>query len=146
MSVRRLEVREECLAGQRVLRRIADRWSCLVVANLVEGAMHFNKLRRCLQGISQWSLTRALRALEREGMITRKAAASIPPRVDYELTDLGRSLVDQLRILGSWALKQEPAIRVAREDFDEKHGSPPGQLSPRDGALPRRRRSRLSSE
>src|SRR5215469_16565055 len=102
MSARRLQVREECLAGRRVLGRIADRWSCLVVADLIDGAMHFNELRRSLRGISQWSLTRALRGLERDGMVSRMVAAGIPPRVDYELTDLGRSLLEQLRTLGAW--------------------------------------------
>lgn len=118
MSARRIEVREECLAGQRVLRRIADKWSCLVIAELVEGAMHFNQLRRSLKGISQWSLTRALRGLEREGMLSRMVAPTVPPRVDYELTELGRSLLEQLRALGEWASKREFAIRQARERFD----------------------------
>ncbi len=145
MSARRLEVKEECLAGQRVLRRISDRWSCLVVANLVEGAMHFNKLRRCLQGISQWSLTRTLRGLEREGMLSRSVAMTIPLRVDYELTDLGRSLVEQLRVLGAWALKQEAAVREAREQFDQKHPGTPGQPSLRERPFQRQRRSRFNS-
>jgi len=136
MSVRRSEVREECLAGQRLLRRIADKWSCLVVASLVEGAMHFNELRRSLKGISQWSLTRAVRGLEREGMLSRMVAPTVPPRVDYELTELGWSLLEQLRALGAWALKQEPAIRQAREKFDGRPSSP---------AFPRHRRSRVTS-
>jgi len=116
-------MRGECLAAQRALKRAADRWSCLLVATLVEGAMHFNELRRSLKGISQWSLTRAVRGLERDGMISRIVCPTIPPRVDYELTDLGRSLLEQLRTLGAWALKQESAIRQAREQFDEKHAS-----------------------
>ena len=120
MSGLRMQVREECLAGQRALRRTSDKWSCLLVASLVEGAMHFNELRRSLKGISQWSLTRALRGLERDGMISRMVAPSIPPRVDYALTDLGRSLLEQLRALGAWAMKHEPVIRQAREQFDEK--------------------------
>ena len=136
MSARRNEVREECLAGQRVLRRIADKWSCLVVANLVEGPMHFNKLRRSMKGISQWSLTRAVRGLEREGMLSRMVAPTIPPRVDYELTDLGWSLLEQLRALGVWALKQESAIRQAREKFDARPTLP---------AFPVHRRSRATS-
>lgn len=120
-----MQVREECLAGRRVLRRTADKWSCLLVASLVEGAMHFNELRRSLKGISQWSLTRALRGLERDGMISRMITPTAPPRVDYQLTDLGWSLVEQLRALGGWGLKQEPVIRVARDKFDEEHARSP---------------------
>ena len=145
MSARRNEVREECLAGQRVLRRIADKWSCLVVANLVDGAMHFNRLLRSLKGISQWSLTRALRALEREGMLSRMVAPTVPPRVDYELTELGRSLLEQLRTLGAWAVKQEALVRRAREEFDHKHASPSPQPALPERELHRPRRSRFTS-
>ena len=132
MSARRIEVREECLAGQRALRRIADKWSCLLVADLVDGPMHFNALRRSLKGISQWSLTRALRALRREGMVSRMASPTTPQQVDYELTDLGRSLLEQLRTLGAWALRHEPAIRRARTHFDEaraRSGSPESETA-----------------
>lgn len=113
--------REEWLAGQRILKRTADKWSLLLIANLVEGSMHFNKLRRALYGISQWSLTRTLRRLERDGMVRRMASPTMPPRVDYEVTDLGRSLLEQLRALGAWSLKQESAVRQAQEAFDETH-------------------------
>ncbi|HET9156930.1 MAG TPA: helix-turn-helix domain-containing protein, partial [Myxococcaceae bacterium] len=92
------------MAGHRALRRTADKWSCLLVASLVEGAMHFNELRRSLKGISQWSLTRVLRALERDGMISRMVVLTPTPRVDYELTGLGCELVKQLRALGAWAM------------------------------------------
>ena len=121
----RMQVREECLAGQRALRRTSDKWSCLLVANLVEGPMHFNALRRSLMGISQWSLTRALRGLERDGMISRMVAPSIPPRVDYQLTDLGWKMLGQLRRLGAWAMKHEPAILQARDRFDAQHAHSP---------------------
>src|SRR5215470_15465998 len=131
MSARLSEVREECLAGQRFVRRVADKWSCLVVASLSEGAMHFNELRRALRGISQWSLTRTLRGLEREGMLSRMVLPTTPLRVDYELTDLGRSLLEQLRPMGVWALKHEAAIRQARERFDDKRTSSPSLLAPR---------------
>jgi len=125
MPALRTQVKEECLAGQRALKRTADKWSCLLLANLVDGPMHFNELRRSLQGISQWSLTRAVRALERDGMISRMVTRTVPPRVDYQLTDLGWKMVEQLRALGSWAMKQEPAIRQARERFDAEHVKSP---------------------
>jgi len=120
MSGLRMQVSEECLAVQRVLRRTADKWSCLLVASLAEGAVHFNELRRSIKGISQWSLTRTVRGLERDGMISRMVSQTSPQRVDYALTDLGRDLLEQLRGLGVWALKQEPSIRQAREQFDER--------------------------
>jgi len=69
-------------------------------------------------------------------MLTRMVAPTIPPRVDYELTDLGRSLVERLRALGAWALKQEPAVRRARERFDERPWTP---------GTPRRRQPRVTS-
>ncbi|HET6983855.1 MAG TPA: helix-turn-helix domain-containing protein [Myxococcaceae bacterium] len=116
-------MREECLAAQRVLRRTSDKWSCLLIASLVEGAMHFNELRRSLKGIPQWSLTRTLRGLHRDGLISRMIAPTIPSRVDYELTDLGWSLLEHLRALGAWALKEELAIQQARERFDEMDAS-----------------------
>ena len=119
MSGLRMQVREECLAVQRVLRRTADKWSCLLLASLVEGSMHFNELRRSIKGISQWSLTRTVRGLERDGMISRMASPTTPQQVDYALTELGRSLLEQLRGLGAWALTQEPSIRQAQEQFDE---------------------------
>jgi DNA-binding HxlR family transcriptional regulator len=129
MSGLRLQTIEECLAVQRVLRRTADKWSCLLIANLVDGTMHFNELRRSIKGISQWSLTRTVRGLERDGMISRMVSETRPQQVDYALTDLGRSLLDQLRALGAWALERELAIRQAQDRFDE--GAPHRRRYPR---------------
>jgi DNA-binding HxlR family transcriptional regulator len=75
-------------------------------------------LRRALGSISQRMLTLTVRALERDGLVTRTVFPTNPPRVDYELTDLGRSLLDPVSALGSWARHNRPAIQAARERFD----------------------------
>ena len=85
-----MHVTEDCRAVSEVLQRIGDKWSILVVGRLGAGAMRFSELRKVIGGISQKMLTTTLRNLERDGFVTRTAFATIPPRVDYELTDLGR--------------------------------------------------------
>ena len=81
-----------CRAVASVLARVGDKWSVLVIMMLIEGPMRFNELKRKIGGISQRMLTLTLRGLERDGLVTRTVFPTIPPRVDYELTDLGRGL------------------------------------------------------
>ena len=88
-----MHVTEDCRAVSDVLQRIGDKWSILVVGRLGAGPMRFSELRAVIGGISQKMLTTTLRTLERDGFVTRTAFAVIPPRVDYELTDLGRELL-----------------------------------------------------
>ena len=90
----------------------------LVVTTLGDGAKRFNELRKALGSISQRMLTLTLRALERDGLVTRTVFPVIPPRVDYELTRLGRSLLDPVSGLGLWARKNRSAIAAARQRFD----------------------------
>jgi DNA-binding HxlR family transcriptional regulator len=90
----------------------------LVVATLGDGPKRFNELRKALGSISQRMLTLTLRALERDGLLTRMVTPSIPPRVDYELTRLGRSLLEPVSELSTWARKNRAAIVTARERFD----------------------------
>ena len=90
----------------------------LVVATLGDGPKRFNELRKALGSISQRMLTLTLRAVERDGLLTRTVTPSIPPRVDYELTRLGRSLLEPVSELGTWARKNRAAIVAARERFD----------------------------
>jgi DNA-binding HxlR family transcriptional regulator len=90
----------------------------LVVATLGDGPKRFNELRKALGSISQRMLTLTLRALERDGLVTRTVTPSIPPRVDYELTRLGRSLLEPVSELSIWARKNRAAIVAAREWFD----------------------------
>jgi len=108
----------DCRAISGVLARIGDKWSVLIVSRLGARPMRFNELKREIGGISQRMLTLTLRGLERDGLITRTVFATIPPRVDYELTPLGRSLIEPVTGLSAWALKNIARIETAREKFD----------------------------
>jgi DNA-binding HxlR family transcriptional regulator len=109
---------EDCRAVSEVLSRVGDKWTVLVVGTLGDGPKRFNELRKALGSISQRMLTLTVRALERDGLVTRTAVATIPPRVTYELTKLGRSLLDPVSGLGLWARKNRSAIADARRRFD----------------------------
>ncbi len=111
---------EDCRAVSEVLARVGDKWTVLVVSTLGDGPKRFNELRRALGSISQRMLTLTLRGLERDGLVTRTVTPSIPPRVDYALTRLGRSLLEPVSGLGLWARKNRPAIQEARKRFDQK--------------------------
>lgn len=113
-----LHVPEECRQVSEVLQRIGDKWTVLVVGELGGGPKRFNEIRRGLGSISQRMLTLTLRGLERDGLVTRSVFPSVPPRVDYELTRLGRSLLEPVNKLGLWARQNQPAIRQARERYD----------------------------
>jgi len=108
----------DCRAISDVLARIGDKWSVLVVSRLGEGPLRFNELRRQIGGISQRMLTLTLRGLERDGLITRTVFPTVPPRVDYALTALGRDLLNPVSALGAWAIRNQPKIARARERFD----------------------------
>ena len=111
-----------CLAVASVLARVGDKWSVLVIMTLIDGPMRFNELKRKVGGISQRMLTLTLRGLERDGLVTRTIFPTIPPRVDYELTDLGRGLALPVKALGQWAFEHRPEIEGAREAFDTRNG------------------------
>jgi DNA-binding HxlR family transcriptional regulator len=113
-----LEVAGDCRAVSEVLSRVGDKWTVLVVSTLGDGPKRFNELRRALGSISQRMLTLTLRALERDGLVTRTVFPTVPPRVDYELTKLGRSLLEPVSALGFWARKNRPVIEDARRRFD----------------------------
>src|SRR6516164_9715113 len=113
-----LHVPEDCRAASEVLARVGDKWTVLVVWTLGDGSKRFNELRKALGSISQRMLTLTLRALERDGLVTRTVFATIPPRVDYELTKLGRSLLGPVSELGLWARKNRSTIQNARHRYD----------------------------
>jgi DNA-binding HxlR family transcriptional regulator len=113
-----LHVAEDCRAVSEVLARIGDKWSVLVVSTLGDGPKRFNQLRKALGSISQRMLTLTLRALERDGLVTRTVYPTVPPRVEYALTKLGRSLLDPVSELSLWARKHRAAIAEARARFD----------------------------
>ena len=104
-----------------VLSRVGDKWTVLVVGTLGDGPKRFNELRRALGSISQRMLTLTLRGLERDGLVTRTVFPTIPPRVDYELTDLGRGLAKPVQALGQWAFAHLPEIEGARTSFDARN-------------------------
>lgn len=103
-----------------ILSRVGDKWSMFVVMTLLEGNRHFNELKRGIEGISQQMLSRTLRALERDGLVLRTVHASVPVRVEYALTDLGRSLAEPVRALGAWAVANRPSIEASRAFYDSR--------------------------
>ncbi|MFP3801864.1 winged helix-turn-helix transcriptional regulator [Paraburkholderia tropica] len=109
-----------CLATREILDRIGDKWSLYIVATLANGPRRFNELKRGIDGISQRMLTLTLRRLERDGLITRTMYPTIPPRVDYELTDMGRTLLKPVMALVNWASENQVAIAEAHKRFDEE--------------------------
>lgn len=111
-----------CRTISTLLSRIGDKWTVLVVQTLGEGSRRFNELRREIPSVSQRMLTLTLRNLERDGLVSRTVTPSIPPRVDYELTELGRSLQKPITGLASWALENVEAIHNAQARFDAAQG------------------------
>jgi DNA-binding HxlR family transcriptional regulator len=109
-----------CRSIAPILQRVGDKWSILIVMILARGPHRFNELKRMVDGISQRMLTLNLRGLEREGLISRKIFPTIPPKVEYALTDLGRSLCDPVIALGQWAEENFDAIEAARQAFDAR--------------------------
>src|SRR5919107_4060240 len=97
-----------------VLDRIGDKWTVLVIGSLEDGSLRFSELRARIGGVAPKVLTQTLRALERDGLLTRTVHAQVPPRVDYEITDLGRSLTGPLAVLTDWAESNVGAILAAR--------------------------------
>lgn len=121
-----------CKAVSGVLARIGDKWSVLIVTRLGARPLRFNELKREIGGISQRMLTLTLRGLERDGLVTRTIFATIPPRVDYALTPLGRSLLEPVKALGDWALANIARIDAARLRFDgTSKPSQPAKISAR---------------
>jgi DNA-binding HxlR family transcriptional regulator len=120
MSPTNTKVRHDQCPVREILDRVGDKWSVLVVALLRDGARRFSELRRAIDGISQRMLTLTLKGLERDGLVTRTVYATVPPRVDYELTPLGHTLLKPITALADWADENRPAIMEARRRFDAK--------------------------
>ncbi len=109
-----------CQGVSEVLARVGDKWSVLIVMVLGDGPRRFNEIKRAVGGVSQRMLTLTLRGLERDGLVTRTMYPTIPPRVDYALTDLGRSLWTHVEALGMWAHQNQASIQGARTAFDAR--------------------------
>ena len=107
-----------CRAVAPVLARVGDKWSVLIVRALGPGPRRFNDLKRDVGAISQRMLSLTLRGLERDGLVTRTVFPTVPPRVDYTLTALGRSLWEPVEALGAWAQRHHPEIEAAQRRYD----------------------------
>ena len=107
-----------CGAMGDILNRIGDKWSVMVVGRLKGGTMRFSQLRRAIDGVSQRMLTLTLRNLERDGLVTRTVYAEIPPRVEYTLTDMGRTLTGPIGALWDWAAEHQDEVARARMLYD----------------------------
>lgn len=103
---------------RQILDRIGDRWTVLVIGALETGPMRFSELRTRVDGVSQKMLTQTLRALERDGLADRSVYAEVPPRVEYTLTPLGRSLLEPLRALTEWTITNHGSVLDARAAYD----------------------------
>jgi DNA-binding HxlR family transcriptional regulator len=108
-----------------VLNRVGDKWSIYVVDRLGQGPRRFSELHRGIDGITARMLTVTLRGLERDGILTRTVHAAVPPRVDYELTPLGETLLDTIGQLVSWADAHLSDIEAARAAYDARSCPPP---------------------
>jgi DNA-binding HxlR family transcriptional regulator len=107
----------ECPTRQ-ILDLIANRWSVLVIGCLADGAVRFTDIRHKIGGISQKMLTQTLRQLERNGIVTRTVYAEVPPRVEYELTELGQTLYGLVGAIYDWADTHIDAVIQAQQDYD----------------------------
>lgn len=111
---------EVCREVGEVLSRLGDKWTILVIRHLQAGPVRFNGLHRDLGAITHKVLASTLRGLERDGFVTRTVTYSIPVRVDYELTALGREVLEPIDMLARWALGRRDAVKAARADYDAR--------------------------
>jgi DNA-binding HxlR family transcriptional regulator len=121
MSLKDTTQHSNCLRMSDVLNRIGDKWSVMVVGMLSRsGTLRFNELKRSINGVSQRMLTLTLRNLERDGLVTRSVYPEIPPRVEYSLTGLGKTLTGPIAALWDWSAENHDAIVAAREVYDAR--------------------------
>lgn len=137
MSLKDTGDSSNCRAMSDVLNRIGDKWSVMVVGVLSRGTLRFNELKRNINGVSQRMLTLTLRNLERDGLVYRNVYAEIPPRVEYGLTELGKTLTGPIDALWDWSAVHHDAIIDARAIYDARNPSqdePAGKERPYAGA------------
>jgi DNA-binding HxlR family transcriptional regulator len=120
----------DCTAVNDILSTIGDKWTVLIVVTLSKGPMRFNEIRRAVGGISQRMLTLTLRGLERDGFATRTVFPTVPPRVDYALTELGKTLIAPLEQIAKWAISHQDEVADARANFDNAKASLPENSQP----------------
>lgn len=115
------ELHHDCRPVGEILNQIGGKWTVLIINKLSDGPMRFSEIKRMVGGISQKVLTATLRDLEMDGFVTRTVTPSIPPRVDYELTELGHDLQGPLDILGKWAVDNRSKVLQARQRYFAEH-------------------------
>jgi DNA-binding HxlR family transcriptional regulator len=108
---------KDCPTHQ-LLGRISEKWACLIISALTPGPLRYSDIARKLAGVSPKMLTQTLRSLERDGLVSRTVTPSVPVRVDYELTELGRSLAQMMTAVKNWAETHIEEVREAREQYD----------------------------
>jgi DNA-binding HxlR family transcriptional regulator len=118
--VRDADGTDACSTIADMLARVGDKWSLLIVRTLGAGPLRFNELRRQIDGISQKMLSSTLKVLERDGLVSRSVLATVPPQVEYALTDLGDELLGPVRELAEWTAANTPRIVAARADYDAR--------------------------
>lgn len=126
------EIEHDCRPVGEILAQIGGKWTVLIINLLSNGPKRFSEIKRLIGGISQKVLTATLRELEMDGFVTRTVTPSIPPRVDYELTALGRDLQGPLDALGKWALDNRPRVLEARGRYFAEH---PDAMPQRKGRI-----------
>src|SRR5258708_33290176 len=111
---------------RRILDRIGDKWTALIIGLLVDGPMRFSALQRSIGGISQKMLAQTLRTLERDGLVTRTLYPEVPPRVEYTLTPLGATLCTPLRAIRDWTEEHIDEVSAAQSSYDSRKTADPG--------------------
>lgn len=128
---------EHCHVVRETFDRVGDKWSLLVIVILAHGPQRFTSLKYGVVGISQRMLTLTLRKLERDGVVQRTVFPQIPPRVEYQLTALGQTLIGPVTALADWAVTHHDAITTNQHHYDETHGDtgqttqPPNRIAHR---------------
>ncbi|MGK4188673.1 helix-turn-helix domain-containing protein [Rothia koreensis] len=117
-SDRAFDIMDPHCPSRTVLRHVTDRWTPLIVTSLEAGPLRFSQLRESIGGVTPKVLTQTLRSMERDGLVTRRPSGTVPPRVDYELTELGKSLADPIDALRRWAEGSAEAIIRSRAEHD----------------------------
>ena len=120
MKPREATATGDCQRISEMLSRIGDKWTLLVIRSLGSGPLRFNALRRVIGDVSQKMLASTLRNLERDGFVTRTVTPSMPPQVEYALTDLGISLLTPVSALAEWTIRNTGRIEAARAAFAQK--------------------------
>ena len=116
----RWNVMEPACPTRQIVGRIGDKWTLLVLYALRTGTHRYTELRADVKGVSQKMLTQTLRALERDGLVDRHVHATVPPRVDYTLTELGASLAEAIGTIRTWAYDHVDEVEAARGRYDER--------------------------